>query len=747
MTDPGGGVRIATRTCPLCEATCGLSIQLRGQHVERISGDTQDVFSHGYMCPKGASLGELHDDPDWLRKPVIKIDGRFVEVDWDTAFARVAELFAPFRAPQGPAVTATFIGNPAAHNLGSGQYHRVVTKALASRHFYSSATVDHRPKELVNALLYGVPRTLAVPDIDRTDLIVLVGANPYESNGSLATAPGWPRRLRAVQERGGQVVVIDPVRTRTAESADWHLRPRVGSDAALLFSLVHVLFDEDLVDLGAVAPYIRGLDGVRAAASSFDPTHTASFTGVDPAEVRALARQLSDARTACVYGRMGTTATEFGSIASWLIDVLNILTGNLDRAGGSMFPLPAAGSSNTRGTPRFGRGVGPPGFHTRVRRAPEIFGELPVGCLAEEILEPGDGQYRAMVIISGNPVVSGPRSERMSEALSSLDALVAVDPYINDTTRHADVILPPPSLLQRSHYDTLFYTWAVRNVANYSPPILPLRPGQLDEWEIMCRLASALDGSGRTIEEVDDELAAMMIRERQQDANDPLYGRGVEDVLRSLEPRRGPERLVDLMLRSGPYGEWSHEQGGLSLAVLEQNPHGVDLGPLQSRMPDVLRTPDGMVDIAPRMLIDDVDRLVQALDRRRGSALRLIGRRHLRSNNSWLHNVPSLMSGKNRATLRINPQDADALGVDDGQTVKLSSNVATVHVVAEVTDRMPPGACSLPHGWLHDANGVELSVARLRPGVNTNRLTPDDRFDVPSWTSVLNGIEVVVEPC
>jgi anaerobic selenocysteine-containing dehydrogenase len=736
-------MRTATRTCPLCEATCGLSITLDGDRVLRTAGDELDVFSRGYMCPKGATLGELYDDPDWLHGPVVRDGDSFRSVDWDTAFARVDELFAPFRGRGKDSVTATFMGNPGAHNLAGSLYSRVVVRGLGSPFFFTSGTVDHRPKELVSALLYGSMQTLAVPDIDRTDFLVLLGANPYESNGSLATAPGWPRRLEALRERGGEVVVVDPVRTRTAENADWHIRPRVGSDAALLMSVAFVLFDEGLVDLKDAGGVVVGVDELAAIARGFSPESTSAFTGVSPDAVRELARRLSAAPRAVVYGRIGTTATEFGSIGSWLIDAINILTGNLDRPGGAMFPMPAAGCANTRGESKVGPGFRPARFHSRVRGAPEIFGELPLSCLAEEILTPGAGKYRGMVVIGGNPVVSGPSSEAMSTAFASLDALVCIDPYINDTTRHADVILPPPSPLQRSHFDTYFYTWAVRNVANYSEPVLPLRPGQLDEWEIMCRLASALDGSGRSAREVDDQLALDMIAERSRHPDDAYYDLSPHEVLASLEASAGPERLLDLMLKSGPYRDSSR---AVSLADLLANPHGVDLGPLEPRLPEVLRTPDGQINLAPDILVEDVSRLAEAVTDGTGTGLRLIGRRQMRSNNSWMHNVPSLMTGKDRSTLYLSPADAETRRIDDGQLVRVSSSLSSVTAVAEVNVRLPEGVCSLPHGFLHQPDAVALSTARARPGVNTNRLTPDNVLDVPSWTAAFNGLRVEVTP-
>jgi len=731
--------RTAIRTCPLCEATCGLVLTMAGDRVLRTAGDEDDVFSEGFMCPKGATLGELHHDPDWHRRPLIRHRGRLVQASWDEAFELAGHLVRAVVERSGPTAMAVYFGNPISHNLGGLLYAPTYLKALASPRLFTASSLDQRPKDLVNALLYGDRFTLAVPDLDRTDFLVVVGANPVESNGSLATAPGWPRRLRAIRERGGRLVVVDPVRTRTAELADEHVRPRVASDAALLASMVNVLFDEGLVRLGRLGEFVTGVESVRRALADLTPERVADYTGVPARSVRDLTRRFAAAERACVYGRIGTTATEFGTLTSWLVDLLNILTGNLDREGGAMFPLPACGSPNTRGRPGFGPPPRLDRFSSRVRGLPERFGELPTSCLAEEIDTPGDGQLRGLLLISGNPVVSAPNSERTARALASLDALVAVDPYVNDSTRFAHVVLPPPGPLQRSHYDVHFTTWAVRNVANYSPAVLDLDPGQLEEWQIMCRLAAAFEGRGASEADVDRRHAEMTARAAVSG------DRTVEDLLAAVAPRVGPERLLDLMIRSGPYGDaFGDRPGGLTLATLEERPHGVDLGPLRPRLPEVLRTPTGTVALDPPLIVDDLPRLRAAIASAPREGLVLIGRRHVRSNNSWMGNVPSLMTGRPRATLWLNPADAERLGVTTGDVVAVATRVSTVHAPAEVTERVPAGVVSLPHGWLHEPDGVRLATARARPGVNSNRLADELVLDVPSGNAVLNGIPVQV---
>ena len=748
-----GTTRTAFRVCPLCEAGCGLEVTVDGDRVKRIRGDRDDVFSHGYICPKGSTLKQLHEDPDWLRQPMVKRDGTFVPVTWDEAFAEIERLLTPVLAEHGRDAAAIYIGNPTVHSLGGQFFVRPLVKALGTTNVFSASTVDQRPKEIASALMFGGGLTIPVPDIDRTDHILMLGANPFASNGSLATAPDWPGRLEALIERGGKLVVVDPRRSRTAEAATEHVAVRPGTDAFLLMSMVQVLVADDLVDVGELAPYLAGLDDVLQVAAPFTPEATAAVTGVDADTVRRLARELAAAPTACVYGRIGTTTAEFGTLTSWLIDVLNVLTGNLDRPGGAMFTRAAAGASNTRGTPRYGRGVRLHRRHSRVRGAPETMGELPAACLAEEIDTPGDGQVRALVTVAGNPVLSTPNSGRLDAALATLDCYVAVDPYINETTRHAHVILPPPSALQKGHYDLALLQLAIRNVSNYSPPVLPLDDGQPDEWQVLARLALVAQGLGATAEPavVDDLVLRTLVSGMVADETNPLSGRLVDDVVADLGERTGPERLLDLMLRTGPYGDgFGKGPGTLTLDLLLETPHGIDFGALEPRLPDVLRTPSGMVELAPELLVADVDRLATALAERAvdGSSeqMLLIGRRDLRSNNSWMHNVEVLVKGKPRCTLHVHPDDATRLGLTDGLDAEVSSRAGKVTVPVQVTDAIRPGVVSIPHGWGHDMPGAELQVARRYAGVNSNILADEELVDPVSGTAVLNGIPVEVAP-
>ena len=744
------GTRTAFRVCPLCEAGCGLEITLEGERVKRIRGDRDDVFSHGYICPKGSTLKQLHEDPDWLRQPMVRRDGELVPVTWDEAFAEVERLLLPVLEAHGRDAAAIYLGNPSAHSIGAQLFARPLIRALGTTNVFSASTVDQRPKEIASGLMFGGGLTVPVPDVDRTDYLLMLGANPFASNGSLATAPDWPGRLEALLARGGKLVVVDPRRSRTAEAASEHVAVRPGTDAFLLMALVNVLSTEGLVDVGVLEPYLAGLDAVLEAAAPFTPEATESLTGVDAATVRRLAGELAAAPSACVYGRIGTTVAEFGTAASWLVDVLNVLTGNLDRPGGAMFTKAAAGSSNTRGTPRYGRGVRLYRRHSRVRGAPETLGELPVACLAEEIDTPGDGQVRALVTVAGNPVLSTPNSARLDAALGTLHCYVAVDPYVNETTRHADVILPPPTALQKAHYDLALLQLAIRNVSNYSPPVLPLPEGQPDEWEILARLALVLQGLGASAspDVVDDLVLRTLVGAMVADETSPIAGRSVDEIVAELGDRRGPDRIVDLMLRTGPYGDgFGKGPGTLTLDVLLENPHGVDFGPLEPRIPEVLRTPSGMVELAPEVLVADVARMSERLAAGvPDDQMLLVGRRDLRSNNSWMHNVEVLVKGKPRCTLHVHPSDATRLGLSDGSSAEVASRAGKLQVPVEVTDAIREGVVSIPHGWGHTSPDTSLGVASRYPGVNTNILADEEHLDPVSGTAVLNGIPVSITP-
>jgi anaerobic selenocysteine-containing dehydrogenase len=733
------------RTCPFCEATCGLEIETEGREVVSVRGDDQDVLSQGFICPKAFGLKQLHEDPDRLTTPLVRRDGELVEATWDEAFEEIDRRMSPLLAEHGRNSVAVYIGNPNAHNLSSLAYGPVWLRALGTQNIYSASTVDQMPKQVSAGLMFGTMLSVPVPDVDRTDHLLILGANPLVSNGSLLTAPDMRGRLRRIRERGGKVVVVDPRRTRTAEEADEHHFIRPGTDALLLAAMACTLVEEDLVQPGRLIDQLEGLEQVTAVVRDFTPELVAGACGIGAEEIRRMARELAAAPRAAVYARIGTCTQEFGTLASWLVDVLNVLTGNLDREGGAMFPLAAAGQRNASGTPGSGKGVRFGRWQSRVRGLPETFGELPVACLAEEIETPGDGQVRALITVAGNPVVSTPNAERLEGAIEGLDFMLAVDIYVNETTRHADVVLPAPEPLEKSHYDLALYQLAVRNVANYSPPVFESTGPE--EWQLFLRLAGVFAGQGPNADgaALDDLVISTLVQREVGDPGSRVAGREPAELLEALEPRRGPERVLDFMLRVGPYGDgFGAEPKGLTLDVLERSPHGVDLGPHRERLPEVLRTPSGRIELAPEAIVADVDRLHGALARELNGGLVLIGRRQLRSNNSWMHNLPALVKGKDRCTLHVHPDDARRLGLADGGRAVVSSATGHIEAPVELTDGIMPGVVSIPHGWGHDAPGVKMSVASSHAGVNSNVLADESQIDPLSGNAVLNGIPVEV---
>jgi anaerobic selenocysteine-containing dehydrogenase len=715
------------RTCPLCEAVCGLTLTLdEGGHVTSVRGDKDDPFSRGFICPKGASLGRLDEDPDRLRKPLIRDGELWREAGWDEAFAVVRQGFERVVERHGRQALGIYLGNPSAHTMAGSLYGAPLIKSLGSRNVFSASTADQMPKHVASGLMFGHPLAIPVPDLDRTGYLLMLGANPLESNGSLCTAPDFPGRLKALRARGGRLVVVDPRRTRTAALADEHVFVRPGTDAYLLFGLVHTVFAEGLE---RVSHEVNGLDQVREAAKHFPPDVVSLRTGVPAEVIVRLARELAAAPAAAVYARIGTCTAEFGTIAQWLVDVLNVLTGNLDRPGGAMF---AKSATESRGPRPYTVGR----WRSRVRGLPEVNGELPVATLADEIETPGDGQVRLLVTVAGNPVLSAPHGARLDRAFAELDFMVSVDPYLNETTRHAHVILPPPRVLQSGHYDFALLGLAVRNYARYSPPALPLG-GQPSEAHILSRLAmiaSGLEG------DLDEFLIGQTLARAVETPGSGVQGRDVAELHATLEGESGAERRLDMMLKLGPYGEWAGK-GDLSLRKLLDHPHGLDLGPLEPRLPEVLRTASGAVELAPPLIMEDVERLRARLAEE-APDLVLIGRRHLRSNNSWLHNVAPLVGGSNTCTLQINPADVARLGLD-GEAVVRSAK-GELRVPIEPTDTIMPGVVSLPHGWGH-ADSAQ-SVAAGNPGVNVNALTDETAIDVPSGNAVFNGVPVTVLP-
>lgn len=720
--------------CNLCEAMCGLVLTLErgpeGTRVTDVRGNPDDPLSRGHVCPKGVAIADVWADPDRLTRPVHRVgsgpDATWEEISWDEALDLAADGLARVAAEHGRDAVAVYLGNPNVHSLGSMTHGTRLVKTLRTRNTYSATSVDQLPAQLMAWQLYGHQLLIPVPDLDRTDFFLVVGANPMASNGSLMTVPDFPARRRELRARGGRMVVLDPRRTETARIADEHHFVRPGSDAAVLLAMVHVILAEDLATPPA---YVRDLEAVRAAVADLTPEGAAEASGIDAEEIRRLARELAAADRAAVYGRMGLSTQGFGTLGQWAVHLLNALTGNLDREGGVMFTEPAIDliGRGLVGRGHFGR------WHSRVRGLPEFGGELPVSALREEITTPGEGQVRAMVTIAGNPVLSTPDGAGLSAAMADLEHVVAIDLYLNETTRHATVVLPPASALERDHYDLVFHALAVRNTARFSPAVVPKPEGSRHDWEIFRDLALRL--AARRPAPVSGGGAVAGVRRRAR--------RAVADLTDRAALSASPTVLVGALLLAGRK---------TSLGALRRHPEGVDLGPLRPVLPGRLRTRDGLVHLAPELVVADLARLHAWLDEPApsGDELLLIGRRHQRTNNSWMHNTPRLTRGKARHQLLMHPDDAASRGVEDGARVRVASRVGEVVTEVVTTADVMPGVVSLPHGYGHQVDGERVDGTRTQaasrvPGVSINDLTDPERLDM-SGNAAFSGVPVTVLP-
>lgn len=746
------------RTCHLCEAMCGVAIEVKDGHVASIKGDEDDPLSRGHICPKAVALQDLHEDPERLRKPVRKTAEGWQEMEWDDAFDLVADRLHSVRKEHGRNSIGAYLGNPNVHNHGSLVATMPFLRALGTQNRFSATSNDQLPHMLASLEMFGHQILFPIPDIDRTELFICIGANPMASNGSLMAVPDFRGRLKALKKRGGKMVVVDPRRTETGKLADEFHFIRPGTDALLLMGMVRTLFEENLVNLGHAESFTRDVDLVRLASLGFTPEAVSEQTGMPAAEIRNLARQLATTQRAAVYTRMGTSTQAFGGVATWLAYVLNILTGKLDSTGGVMFTQPAidlialGGMAGQRGhfAKRF----------SRVKKLPEFGGEYPASTMADEIQTPGEGQIRAFVTVAGNPVLSSPNGGRLDEAFSGLDFMVSVDYYLNETTRHADVILPPTAGLERSHYDLIFSMMAVRNTAKYSPALFDAGKDTRHDWQILLELAHRLEKKrkgGRL-----PVRAEMGWRAFKQIGPDPIldmmlragpYGadigrvRGivqpaidlVMDILPERHPLRGLAKLSPLNRH------WQDLPKGLSINALKQLPNGVDLGPLRPCMPGRLFTRDRKVNLAPRRYLQDLERLHALLSAPPTDGLLLIGRRHVRSNNSWMHNSQRLVKGKERCTLMMHPQDASRCGLQAGDSAEVASSAGKIVLPVEITEDIMAGVVSVPHGWGHHRDGTRQSVAVAHAGASINDVISDEQTDPLVGTSVLNGQTVKVK--
>ena len=734
-----------SRVCPFCEATCGVIIEVADHAIVKVRGDRDDPFSRGFICPKAYALKELHDDPERLRRPLKRTPGGWEEISWPDAYREISARLLAIRKDYGPDAIGMYAGNPLVHDLAF-LYLPVLGRALGSRNVFNAGAIDTLPKEVQTGLMFGgpFPATIPVPDIDRTKYLLIVGANPAVSHGSLMTMPDAPGRLKNVIARGGRVVVIDPRRTETARLASEHHFIRPGTDAAFLLAMVHTLLEEGLFRLGAAAGMVNGLDSVQQCVGHFTPETVADYCGISPAHIRRIAREFSAADSAACYGRLGTCVQKFGTLASWGVELMNILTGNLDRAGGVMFPRAAAPVTALASTRPFELDRS----KTRVSRQPKVGGMNPSSAMAEEMLTPGDGQVRAMILLMTNPLRSAANSRALEAAFAGLECLVAIDFYLNETTRHADFILPTPSPAEQPNYEFGLYHLSVRNTAKWSWAAVQPSADSPPAWEVMVQIGAGLLGlEGRATKEADDMIFAQLTQTAVK-KNRHWEGLSVQEVVSSLAESIGPERIIDMLLRLGPYGDgFGRNPSGLTLKRVKGAPHGIDLGPLEPRLGEIINTRSGKVELAPFLMVNDLVRLREHIaSSTTGKEMLLIGRRNLRTSNSFMHNLPALVKGRNPCTLQVSPHDAARLAIADGSVARITSRVGSVVAPVEVTADLMPGVVSLPHGWGHDIEETRLSVAKAHPGVNTNFLTDNQAYDTASGTAVLFGTPVTVEP-
>ncbi len=741
-----GSVETVYRSCPICEASCGLQLEVdrSSKKVLTIRGDQADPRSSGYICPKSQAMKAVYEDPDRIRHPLRRTENGFEEISWEEALDEVGKRLKDIREAHGPNAVGSYIGNPTGHNFGAMLYTAFFMQALGSYRAFNGGSVDQFPKNVSCSLLYGDPWLFPIPDIDRTDFLIILGANPLVSQGSLLSAPNAKARLRAHRDKGGKLITIDPRRTETAAVSDEHLFIKPGSDAFLLFAFVHVLFEEKLVAPGRLETFVDGIETVQELAQPFAPEQVAQATGISAEAIRNLVREFAAAERSVLYGRFGTCTQEFGTLTSWLVDVVNILTGNFDRPGGLMFPRAATGQTEPVAEPNPDMVYGE--NRSAVREVPVIDGQMPVAVMAEEIDSAGEDRLRGFITVAGNPILSTPNGARLGKAFEQLDFMVSIDIYLNETTRYADIILPTTTHLEHSNYDFLFSTTSVRNMARFSPQVFEPDPEARHHWLLLLEVAARMNGI--PWETLDDMMLAGMLATFLGKPDTAGENVSPEQAREKLSDERGPERLLDLMLRAGPGGDGFDDSAeGLSLEKLSAVPHAVDLGPLEPRLPELLRTVNRRINLAPALIIEDVPRLRTACERFGSQkGLVLVGRRQLQNMNSWLHNLEPLAKGKSRCTLLIHPHDAERAGLPaSGGLVCIRSRTGELQVQAEVSDEMMPGVVSLPHGYGHGVKGTKLSVASaLQPGVNTNLLADELLIDELSGTSVLCGIPVEV---
>lgn len=703
MSNP---VKTHHRACHLCEAICGLEIKTQGEEILSIKGDKNDPVSQGFICPKATAIADIHNDPDRLRMPHKRIGDDWIEISWDEAIELAAQKLVETQQTHGNDSVGFFAGNPGVHNYGNLTHGPAFRRAVKTKNHYSATSLDQLPHQLTSWAMYGHQFALPIPDVDHTDLMVIMGGNPLASNGSIMTMPNAPKRLKAIKERGGKLVVIDPRRSETAEIASQHMFIKPGTDAFVLMAMINTLFSEGWVKSSHLDDHVKGLDVIENSVKEFTLELAAHKSGVPAEHIKQLTRELAQTDKAVIYGRMGVSVQEFGALCQWAIQVINLLIGATDAVGGAMLTSPAF-AYVTKGAPGSGHFSR---FSSRVSNLPEFSGELPAVALAEEILTPGKGQIKAMITIAGNPIISSANANVMEKAFESLDFYMAFDFYINATTRHADLILPPTSPLEHDHFDIAFLRFAVHNSVRMNPAVFEPQEGALHDWQIF-------NAVGKRIAELKN------IEYKELPAPDQLVAYGIENDV---------------------YGEKQNPDMALTLDKIKAAPHGIDLGPLKPGMVDRIATTDSVINAAPDFLIEDLGRLVQRAADIDENDLLLIGRRHVRSNNSWMHNYHRLVKGKPRWQLMMHPDDLASRGLEDQDQVTIKSRVGEVTTTVIATDELMPGVVSLPHGWGHNKKGVKMSVATQQQGVNCNELTDDKLIDKACGNAALNGVPVSV---
>ncbi|PJZ36731.1 dehydrogenase [Leptospira levettii] len=707
------------RSCNLCEAMCGLQIEVKNGTIQNFKGDILDQFSRGHICPKGPELKSLYEDPDRIKFPIKRTNSGWEKVSWVEALSDIAKQIVDLQTKYGNDVVAIYNGNPNVHNYGSMLYGQRFTSRIKTKNNFSATSVDQLPHQLLSYLMFGHQLLVPIPDIDRTTYFLILGGNPFASNGSLMTVPDVKKRLKAIQDRGGKYVVIDPRKTETAEHANEHIFIKPGTDVFFLLSLLNVIFEKKRNKPNSLVNE-EDLNSIQRLTNEFHPTVVSKITGIPMDTIERIAMEFVNAPSAVCYGRVGVSTQEFGALCQWLINVINIVTGNLDKEGGAMFTLPAVDLVGEGSTMR----SSPGSFNTyqsRVRKLPEFNDELPVSALAEEILTDGEGQIRVLATSAGNPVLSTPNGSKLEKALSQLDLMISFDFYLNETTKHAHYILPPTSTLEHDHYDLIFNVFAVRNTSRYNQPLFQPEEGMLHDWEIFSDLTKRIElvRSGK-------ELPSELIRTKLT-----------------------PASIIDHALKSGPYGSKHNTEIQMSLELLKNSPHGIDLGPLKKSFPERLYTKDKKIQLFPTLLQNDIPRLKTKFNEHLNSGhsnfpYLLIGRRHLRNNNSWMHNLPKLMTGKPRCTMMVHPDDARLLGISNHEEVIVESKVGKLRIPVEITDELMKGVVSIPHGFGHNRSGTNQKVATQFSGVSINDLTDDQSIDEFSGNAAFSGIQVKI---